>query len=397
MFSRFLFVFILLFHSPLVFSLEAQVSPLRTCIRAFYSLLNIRQNDKKPVDSVTTVNDVVTESVAAEPQKKREAVEHEPQNPIDNDRKKAEWERAFRLDMVLEEWSSGQVQNRLSEGELKVPQRTREEETLKEQGFHSEYIRGINEMNEMIAVAQRLRQLEVDPYTTSIDYFASKIEEHLRFMEEGAIDPWQKRRLELLRKYGEKAVEEKSVTYEKWIKFNEMLAEALSDGSIGVGKSIENIIKQFPKVILLPTTEGMVGFITISEGIKADVYVLGLSNREENKYDGIFGDPLGLFNHDLFHVNRILDAKNRTNYSFYRRMEKVREEIKNLPPEKRKPLEFIYWFLVHEKPESLPSYPLMIKTHLMKQIPYLYQRDGREGIEEVPKMVDDFMEVYNSI
>ena len=395
MFSRvlYLIIFVFLFHSPLAFSLEGQVSPLGICIRAFYSLFSIqRKNNKRSVDSVTTVDNVV-----AEPGKKREVTEHEPQNLINNTSEKEESEKNLHLEAELKEWGSRQVKGRLSERELKIPQGTREEETLKEQGFDSEYIRGINEMNGMIAVAQRLRELEVDSYTTHIDYFANKIKEHLRFMEEGVMDPWQKRRLALLREYGEKAINEKSVTYEKWIQFNGLLAEALSDGALKMGKSIENLIEQFPKIILWPTTKGIVGFITINKGIESDIYILGLSNQPESKYDDVFGDPLDLFNHDLFHVRRILDAKNRTNYTFYEKMKKVREKIKNLPAEKRKPMEFIYWSLVYEKPETSPLYPLMIRSQLMNEIPYLYQRDGREGIKEVPKMVDDFMEIYNSI
>ena len=394
MFSRFfyLIVFVFLLHSPPAVSLEGQVSPLGTCIRAFYSLLNIQKNSKKPVDSVATVDDV-----AAEPGKRREATEHEPQNLINNTSEKEKSGRVLRLKAELKKWGSRKIKGRLSEEELKIPQRTREEETLKEQGFNSEDVRGINEMNEMIVVAQRLRKLDVDPYTIHIDYFAAKIKERIQFMEEGAADSWQKRRLALLREYGEKAVNERSVTYEKWIQFNGFLAEALSDGNNKVGKSIQTFIGQFPRVLLLPTTKGIVGMITINKGIEADIYVLGLSNHPENKYDGIPGDPLDLFNHDLFHIRRILDAKNRTNSAFYEKMREVRKQIKNLPMEKRKPMEFIYWSLVYEKPETAPLYPLMIRSQLMDEIPGLYHRDEREGIKEVPKMVDDFMEMYNSI
>lgn len=382
MFSKvfYLTVFVFLLHSSPAFSLEGQASPLGTCKKAFYSLFNIRKNSKKPVvDSVTTVDNVATE-----PGKKREVTEHE-HNTSEG------------IEAELKEWGSRPIQNRLIEGELKIPQRIREERTLKEQGFNSEYIRGIDEMNEMIAVAQRLRELEVNPYTTHIDYFANKIKERIRFMKDGAVDFRQRRRLELLRGYGETAIKEQSVTYEKWIQFNGLLAAALSGGVIKVGASLESIIRQFPGIILLPTTKGIVGFITISEGIEADIYILGLSNKQENKYDGVFGDSLNLFNHDLFHIRKILDAKNRTDYAFYEKMRKVREQIKNLSPEKRKQMEFIYWFLVYEKPETLPSYPLMIKSHLLDEMPSLYIRDGREGVEEVPKMVDDFMEVYSSI
>ena len=163
-------------------------------------------------------------------------------------------------------------------------------------------------------------------------------------MEEGAVNLNQRRKLELLREYAEIAINEKSVTYEKWIQFNGMLAEALGRKSLKVSASLEELIKDFPTIILMPTTKGKVGFITISEGIDSNVYILGLSNKQEIKYDGVTGDSLDLFNHDLFHIKRTLDAKTRINHNFYRKMREVRKQIKNLPSEKRKSMELIIGF-----------------------------------------------------
>lgn len=51
----------------------------------FYSLLNIRQNEKRSEDSVTTADNVTNE-----PGKKCEVTEHEPQNQINNGSEKKE-------------------------------------------------------------------------------------------------------------------------------------------------------------------------------------------------------------------------------------------------------------------------------------------------------------------
>ena len=117
--------------------------------------------------------------------------------------------RIFRLREQLKEWESRQIKRRLKPGELQIPQKTKEAEELKAQGFKSSYTKGIDEMNEMIVIGNQLRELKVDPYTIHIDYFTNKMKEHIQFVEEAVTNLSQRRGMDLLKEYMETAIREK--------------------------------------------------------------------------------------------------------------------------------------------------------------------------------------------
>ena len=319
-----------------------------------------------------------------------EASEEENQNS--GSINEEETQKIHRLEEALKEWEARPVKEGLNR-ELKIPPK-REFETLEAQGFDLEHIKGIDEMVEMIAVGKQWREWGLDPDVHS-DYLAGKMKQHIQFMEEGVRNPGQRQRLKLLKEYGEKAVEEKRVSYEKYIKFNAMLAKALGHDKFGIGASIEDHIAMFPKIILLPTIEGIVGYITMTDGIDADIYVHGLTNEELTEYDGIQGDSFDVFDHDLLHTMRIINAKHRNNTFFYKIMKLVGEKIKHLPFEKRKDLEIARWSLMHEIPLAFPSF---IREDLMQELPSLYRKKKiQKSNKEIQEIVDEFMEIYKSV
>ena len=96
------------------------------------------------------------------------------------------------------------------EVEINIPEKTQEEKELEAQGFSAAYRRGIDEVNEWIAVREQIIKSKADPYLTHIDYFAKKMREHINYIEEGITTSSQLRKLNRLKKYARKADRKKT-------------------------------------------------------------------------------------------------------------------------------------------------------------------------------------------
>ena len=297
---------------------------------------------------------------------------------------------------TLQKWETTEIKRIIGKEELKIPKISEETAQLQKQGFNRNFIGGLDEMNEMIDIGKQLRKLEVDPYTTHIDYFAEKMKEHLDFMEKAVKNPIQREKMNLVREYAEKAIAERSVTYEKWIQFHEVLVEVplkgMPYGKIErISEYQDRIIKDFPQVILMPTTRDS-GMMTMSRGIENDIYILGISNKSKVEFDNMGGNSVSFYDHDLGHTGEIL--KYKKDFDVFERMEKVAEKIKNLPPKKRKNAEYIYWLAIHEAPldfihnVSIESVRAIVKHRILNAINL--SKKKRQRIE------DDFMEAYIS-
>ncbi len=459
MLSKFsyLIVCILLFKSSPVFSVTSQSFSPKNCKRAFISVF---QNPQIIQSTKIVVNAV------AGPVKPLLTRQKKSQNPVTNVDPKEESERMARLQEHLRVWSSPQVktriiktdhfehrfeamtqegvfkeishpeasyrelfvgskqiERRISEAELTIPEKTNEEKKLKAQGFSEIFTRGVDEVNETIAIREQLRKMTVHPYTVHFNYFGEKMREHIDFMEKGAVHPGQIRRLTLLREPMEAAIREKTVTYEKWIWFNVMLAEIISDSPLLGGQLVKRLISYFPSVILMPTISGVVGLIAINKGIEADAYVLGLSNKQSTNYDAIRGNPLDIFSHDLDHTKRIVESKRSHFYeNVHKKISLVRKQVDDLPTKERKSVELSYWLIMHEHPDRFWGFPGIIKQEVITEIPYLmyhypsifYSRGGtvrdrlvrllfKKGYSKYfaqrisERVSDDFMKLYDSI
>ena len=242
---------------------------------------------------------------------------------------------------------------KISSEDLKLPPATHKAQALKEKGFGSAWSKGIDELEEWTAVKKQLQALKADPRKTHIQYFADQIEDHIAFVEQG-LDPTDKSKkkfLEVFRKQAKKAISEERVTYEWWMKFNFRIMALLSDTFDILEmntyfRANEDLISQFPSRMALPTTKGEMGIITLNRAQKEGISPLGLISKSK-KVDGQIKDPAQFFTHDIDHVIR----QSKTVKEQHKKMQVLME---NLPTDKRKRAELVYFTATHEVPESLP-------------------------------------------
>lgn len=344
---------------------------------------------------------------------------------------KKELKRFLSLEEDLKKLETKKIQRRVSGEELKIPKRTKEAERLKAQGFSSDFTNGIDEMNEMIAVSKQLRKMKVDPYTDHVDFFADKIKEQISFMEKGVKNSAQRKEMNLLKESVEKAIKEKTVTYEKWIKFNIISAKTLSEfhykdsihyKSFHPGDGIDHFIEKFPQKILMPTTNYKSGFITMNKGMDEHVHVLGLPNKITTFHDEA-GDPYDFLHHDLGHAKGpfFFKSYDYSKFSNYEKMKKVRQKIQDLPPKKRREQELVYWYIIHEKKpfsRNQMAYEITESIHgenltvsfaelyksqrsrsLMQRLhrPVKGRKLNKKLNKELEQIKNDFLELYDSV
>ena len=235
---------------------------------------------------------------------------------------------------AFENFKSGEIKRKVSIEELQLPARTREVQALKAHGFDSGYTGGIDEMNEMIAVGKKLRELKADPYNTHFDYFVEKMKTHIEFIDEGFLNSMQREQMDLLKQYVKTATGEESFTYEKFIRYNEMLAY-ISDPSTnikGAGRSIgdaSEIISRFPEEILMPSIEPS-GVMTMNRGIDEDIHIAGVIRvgrfKKTIRFDNDYGGPARFWDHDTVHAREVSRAEFQ-HPSFKRKVRNIRENI----------------------------------------------------------------------
>ena len=103
--------------------------------------------------------------------------------------------------------------------------RSNEEAELKKQGFKDDYIRGVDEVNALIELAEKLRESNIHPYKTHIEHFAQQIPEVVAYFRNNHLftDQTARSRLRDLEKLEAEAVlrvDKKEVTYEWWVLWN---------------------------------------------------------------------------------------------------------------------------------------------------------------------------------
>ena len=256
---------------------------------------------------------------------------------------------------------------------IKVPERTQEEKELKAQGFNLAYRRGIDEVNEWIAVRQQLVRAKADPHLTHVDYFAKKMREQISYIEERVITPSEVRNLNRLKQYAEELINKKQVTYYRWLKFSLSLSKILSIDNLDYYlESLfyinHKIVKSFPHDMAIPTITGEMGIIAINKGSVQGIYPLGLKNTE---------DSLDFFWHDVLHFE-----PDRSSGLIYT---KLTEHTKGLPLEKRKNIELAYFVLTHEG-----DYPIKISdpNDVLSKIQYQINMVVRLDNEEIRGLID---------
>ena len=312
------------------------------------------------------------------------------------------------------------VRTRTNPGELTLPEKSRREESLQKKGYSPFWTRGLNEVNKWLALKEQFIRLKANPHITHIDYFADQIPTHIEFIKTAMTSlPHRSERqkaLEHLEKKAKEAINNRKVTYEWWIKFNHNLSKILSDSYSQIfpdkapideaSMLIDSLISLFPGKVLMPTTQGGLGIITLNRIHPLNIHPLGLIKTDQLTHNRTVS-PEGFFLHDIGHANRSDHFSSPTHKKFH---DLLMEKIEGLPTEKRQNVELIYFVLIHElnidfiaqSLHTLPSYITQLDS-----IINIYYRDFNSFIHlpssyrqvrgEVEKAAHDFKEVFSQI
>ena len=246
---------------------------------------------------------------------------------------------------------------KINREDIKILLPTREEAELKEKGFGPAWTRGLDKLNEWVAVRRQLQDLRANPRTTHIPYFADQISTHLDFAKEGlgsSISQQNKADLANLVKEAEKAILEEKVTYEWWLNFNYQISTLLSDRLPVFSLTTSSLVKArfislFPLQMGVPTIYGEIGIITLNRAQSEGIYPLGIISQSK-EVDGYLLSPNEFISHDITHMAEGFMLNNQQ-YSIGHRLKhkKMLDLIENGPTEQRKQAELVYFSLTHER------------------------------------------------
>ena len=285
---------------------------------------------------------------------------------------------------------------------------------------------GKDYVNEWTIVKRRLQELGANPRTTHIEYFADQVPLHMAHIRRGLEEHYspkekshgskseQLQRLDSLEEEAKKAISEERITYRWWLEFNFQLARLISGLDAHLKQEAEEgtvmvHLPVFPLMVIMPaiqTTDGL-GIVTFNRVGLEGVYPAGLMNRP-NTIEEVHGNILPapeFFAHDMVH-SRFEGNRIYLEYSFGHRLfhKRLLTNIENLPPEKRKKAEKVYFLMTHEHPEDNISYSRALQYVREDIIGIVYYHDDAgyfkfsdnpvQKEQEVRAIVDIFMEVY---
>ena len=285
-------------------------------------------------------------------------------------------------------------------------------------GYGAIYTRGWHEINKLVEVGRRLKELKINPNKTHIDYFAGQIRRYVNYMREGIlsrkdISDEQKQKylakLEVLENEGKLAIHKKEVTYSWWLQFNSDLSRVNEEYSRSGKKWGVEIA--FPSVIVLPTIagEGEIGIMAMNRAFPEGIYPIGLTNKVRT-VDGQTMTPRDFYEHDMFHaeINAKLSHYTGDIKLFYSRFVKL---VEDFPMEKRKNVEFAYFVLFHEIGQNFINFhenrlhsfyvgnmlntaiQALMKESLLPSVLSVLMKNE----EQRKAVVDDFVEVFHQI
>ena len=309
---------------------------------------------------------------------------------------------------------------RISSEDLIIhPSAKETEQQIKEAGYNSIYFTEMSKLKKWSMIKKQLVKLKPNPYKTHIDYFADLIPRHIEYIKKGVTNSNQKTLIEFLEKRAEKAVAEKRVTYNWWIKFNFALSHVFKN-KFDIS-SIENLsspmmdllISRFPFEMAFPTLGSSVGIMAFNRSLFEGVHPLSLSYKGL-QLNGKYIPPDILFRHDITHSLVFITRMKDVYYSTVnKRFHKLwTEEIASLPyNERRKNIELAYFISIHEKyflnegyflPERLRNFLL---AHLQNRAKNRFKFKGIMNFSEDPEIqqqqieqiVSDFMKTFNKV
>lgn len=285
----------------------------------------------------------------------------------------------------------------------------KEEQAFRDNGFSSFYTRGLDEVHKNISLANQLRKLEVNPYTTHIEPLAEAALSHVEFMRRGInIETKegleQKKALDTLRRRAKRAIKNETVTYQWWLRFNYALSAIFSKErklNRHQKEYIDKFVPHFPANILMPTIIGEMGIIALNRAAAEGVLMIGLTNQGKRVHNRIF-EPIKFFVHDLEHSAVLMGINymdaNVTHKQFY---DQLTQETSNLPAKKRKDVELIHFILMREFALH-PTVEPPERGPMANMVEALFRMDMKDfrlsaNFGETIGMVDNYLEVYNKI
>ena len=227
------------------------------------------------------------------------------------------------------------------------------------------FTKGLDEANRMIQLIERLRDSQIDPYTTHIPEFADDIPKHISFIKEGIEKSGEKKEAQLkaLAEVEKEALEKsqnKQVTYEWWLQWNTLLTDLVSDfeafhqyriNGIRYNHNYEPTFHTFfPEAILLPTI-GDIGIIAMNRYFSHRILPLGVVNQPA-LVDGNLFHPGLFFDHDISHARTALlhlhispsVIDKHFNINLYQEFKKL-----DLTPEQQEMIDLVYFAIWHEQ------------------------------------------------
>ena len=249
-----------------------------------------------------------------------------------------------------------------------------------EPGFYA----GLNALHHITELGKHLRNLFIDPKITDIRNLIFFIYKHLRHIQRGLIATHQQYKLNELNKLKQEAldrIENRQVTLYWWQLFNIRLAalasleisESLSflnrykthdeladyiENTEDVSEDLDIIreaLNAFPKKVILPTTSHL-GILALNTAPKSGSKVVPAELFNQPSFlDGMHMTPIEAHIHELEHIIRLdygtpLFPENPEHHN------RIVSSIENLPQEKRKKAEIIYFILTHELlPQERPT------------------------------------------
>ncbi|MDE0119408.1 MAG: hypothetical protein OXM55_05310, partial [Bdellovibrionales bacterium] len=301
--------------------------------------------------------------------------------------------------------------------DLKLPPSTNKEAQLAEQGYKSSYMGGLDQVNEWAYVRRRLQELKANPYTTHIEYFAEQIPDHIAYIKRGLKENYssdkltQLRRLEKLEQEAQKAIADEKITYEWWLIFNSRLSYLMEGSSRYRDRMPEDVEAQvtfFPLKIIIPTTKSEdIGIMVFNRAESEGVYPAGLINKPSVHVDGAKHSSSEFFEHDVVHSG-FLSNKSYERYSTSHRLFRKRliNRMENLPPNKRKKVEGVYFIMAHENQGievfnnadmTLKEIKESIMEGIARDVSGVFKMpdDPAQKQKKLEDLADTFMEVYN--
>ena len=96
---------------------------------------------------------------------------------------------AYEVDQARVSLSSkNQFQNQLDKVDATVFPKSNAENALRTQGHRDIFADGVDDMRQLQAVGERLKEVNINPFRTHIVDFANKAEDHIKFIREGMIE-----------------------------------------------------------------------------------------------------------------------------------------------------------------------------------------------------------------